>query len=68
MIDCNDCPHLNITEKQQTIIHRGTGRNFVPHICMKYKERVLHYPYREPMIHPCPQCEKEKESTYEHNN
>ena len=62
MIDCNDCPYLNITEKQQIMIQRGTGRNFVPHICMKYEERVLHYLYREPMIHPCRQCEEEKEN------
>lgn len=66
MIDCNDCPHLNITEEQQERMWRISKRKAMfPHICRKYNQRVLHYPYREPMIHPCRQCEKEKESTYE---
>jgi hypothetical protein len=57
MIDCNDCPHLNITEEQQEHFWKVT-KNIFPHICRKYNERVLHCPYREPMIHPCPQCEE----------
>ena len=57
MIDCNDCPHLNITEEQQEHFWKVT-KNILPHICQKYNERVLHCPYREPMIHPCPQCEE----------
>ena len=32
-----------------------------PHICMKYNKRVYHWG-NEPMIHPCPQCEEEKEN------
>lgn len=66
MIDCNDCPYLNITEEQQEHMWRISKRKAMfPHICTKYNQRVLHYPYYEPMIHPCRQCEKEKESTYE---
>lgn len=58
--DCNNCPHLNITEEQQHYLMITTGtKSMPPHICTKYNERVLHFPYREPMIHPCPQCEKE---------
>ena len=64
MIDCNDCSHLSITEEQQHRLWRVTGKkSMLPHICTKYNERVLHYPYREPMIHPCQQCEEEKENT-----
>lgn len=62
MIDCNDCPHLNITEEQQEHMWRISKRMAMfPHICIKYNQRVLHYPYREPMIHPCKQCEEESE-------
>lgn len=61
MIDCNDCPHLSITEEQQERLWRVAGKKAMfPHICTKYRERVLHYPYHEPMIHPC-----EKENHYE---
>ena len=63
MIDCNDCPYLSITEEQQERMWRmGKRKAMFPHICQKYNERVLHYPYIEPMIHPCRQCEKEKEN------
>ena len=63
MIDCNDCHHLNITEEQQEYMWKITKKMAIfPHICTKYNQRVLHYPYREPMIHPCRQCEKEKEN------
>lgn len=66
MIDCNNCPHLSITEEQQYRLWRAAGKMaMLPHICTKYNERVFHYPYREPMIHPCPQCEYEKENNYE---
>lgn len=64
MTDCNNCPHLSITEEQQHRLWRATSKkSMLPHICTKYNERVLHYPYREPMIHPCKQCEEEKEKT-----
>lgn len=61
MIDCNICPYLSITEEQQERLWRASGKKaMLPHICTKYNERVLHYPYQEPIIHPCKQCEKEK--------
>lgn len=63
MIDCNNCPHLNITEEQQERLWRASKKKtMLPHMCNKYNQRVLHYPYREPMIHPCQQCEEEKEN------
>jgi hypothetical protein len=62
MIDCNNCPHLNITEVQQHRLWKTSGKRImISHTCMKYDQRVFHYPYREPMIHPCQQCEEEKE-------
>ena len=66
MIDCNNCPHLSITEEQQERLWRAAGKMaMLPHVCTKYNERVLHYPYREPMIHPCKQCEEERRITNE---
>lgn len=63
MIDCNDCPHLNITEEQQIHTWKITKKKVIfPHICIKHNQRVFHYPYREPMLHPCRQCEEEKEN------
>lgn len=61
MIDCNTCIHLIITEVEQNFI-KQRGNTFAPHICSKYNKRVLHYPYEEPMIHPCDECIKEKEN------
>lgn len=64
MIDCNNCPHLSITEEQQERLWRTTNKKAMPpHMCTKYNQRLLHYPYEEPMIHPCQQCEEEKEKT-----
>lgn len=64
MTDCNNCPCLSITEEQQYRMWIATGKkSMLPHMCTKYNQRVLHYPYREPMIHPCQQYEEEKEKT-----
>ena len=64
MTDCNNCPHLSITEEQQYRLWKSTGKKvMLPHICTKYDQRVLHYPYRE-WIHPCEKCEEEKENNY----
>ena len=60
-IDCNVCQHLHITEREQNII-KQRGNVFEPHYCTKYNKRVIHYPYNEPMIHPCDECIKEKEN------
>ena len=60
MIDCNDCPHLIVTEAQQEHLWKISKKKVMfPHICSKYNRRVLHYPYREPMICPCRQCEED---------
>ena len=62
MIDCNNCPYLSVTEEQQDYLWIATGKQVMfPHACTKYNEILRHYPYEEPMIHPCPQCEEEKE-------
>jgi hypothetical protein len=61
MIACNTCQHLHITEREQNLI-KQRGNAFAPHYCKKYNKRVLHYPYKEPMIHPCDECIKEKEN------
>ena len=66
MTDCNNCPHLSITEEQQHRIWKAAGKiAMLPHICTKYNVRVLHYPYREPMIYPCSQCEEERRINYD---
>lgn len=63
MIYCNDCPYLSITEEQQEHMWIISKRKIIlPHICRKYNQRVLHCPYREPMIHPCYQCEESMKS------
>ena len=63
MIDCNTCPHLIFTEEQQERLWRASKKKALfPHMCSKYNQRVLHYPYDEPMIHPCDECIKEKEN------
>lgn len=63
MIDCNSCLHLTTTEEQQERFWRLTKKKvMLPHICSKYNQRVRHYPYYEPMIHPCEECIKEMEN------
>lgn len=64
MIDCNNCPYISITEEQQERLWKTSKKKtMLPHMCTKYDQRVFHYPYEEPMIHPCQQCEEEKEKT-----
>lgn len=54
---CNDCEFLNIDEYEQNLIKEKYGK--LPlHICTRYDRRVKHYPYKEPYIHPCEECEK----------
>lgn len=60
-ITCNECPHLNINEREQIRLKKG-GLGLSPHICKKYNKRVLHYPYREPDIHPCDECITDRRS------
>ena len=52
---CNGCKHLSIDEDEQNLIKKQGG-GIYPHICTKYKKRVLHNPYKEPYIHPCDEC------------
>ena len=54
---CNGCEFLNIDEYKQDLIKAKCGY-CPPHICNKYNKRVLHFPYSEPYIHPCEECEK----------
>lgn len=62
MTDCNNCPHISLTEEVQDYLKKEVGKTALyPHICMKYNKRVYHWG-NEPMIHPCPQCEEEKEN------
>lgn len=55
---CNSCVFLNIDEDEQRRIKREQGILHI-HICLKYMVRVRHYPYKEPYIHPCKECDKE---------
>ena len=55
---CNKCEYLSINEFEQDYIVKHGG-NLHLHICTKYNKRVLHYPYKEPLIHPCEECLKE---------
>lgn len=60
-MDCNDCRHLMITEKQQKELKIG-GFGFAPHICMKYDKRVFHRTqsrFHSGYLYPCEECEKE---------
>ena len=66
MIDCNTCPHLFPTEALQHQLWRAAYKKaMLPHTCLKYNQRVLHYPYREPAIHPCEECIKERKINYD---
>ena len=61
-MDCNNCEHLNITEAEQNFI-KQRGNTFVPHICTKYNQRVLHRAtskIHNEYIYPCDKCLKEK--------
>ena len=61
MKECTGCQYLSIDEKEQNFIKKQGG-GLYPHICRKYKKRVLHTPYKEPYIHPCDECIKENEN------
>ena len=57
VMDCNNCEHLNITEAEQK--QRG---NYIPHICTKYNQRVIHRATNKihnEYIYPCDKCLKE---------
>ena len=62
MIDCNNCKHLNVTEKQQTDKKEH-------HICLKYNKRVFHdsYTIREvtEKLYPCWNCWNDEYINYE---
>lgn len=60
MVDCNNCKHLNITEREQT----NKKEN---HICLKYNKRVFHNANtikHEKMIYPCLDCLNDSYSNY----
>jgi hypothetical protein len=54
-VDCNDCEHVSLTEKEQV-------DNSRPHICNFYRIRVLHRSVLKPRsalhyrLYPCRQC------------
>lgn len=56
---CNGCKHLSIDEDEQNLIKSQSGEIY-PHICKKYNKRVLHMPYKEPYIHPCEECNRDR--------
>lgn len=57
---CNYCEFLSIDEdEQEEIMNNNNGGQFVPHICTKYRKRVMHFPYLQPDICPCEECDKE---------
>lgn len=65
MKNCNACEFVNITESEQNLLKQKLGFT-PPHICKKYNKRVIHYPFPQPMIHPCKECiadGKESEDT-----
>lgn len=53
---CNGCEFLNIDEYEQDLIKEKCG-DCPPHICKKYNKRITYFPYNEPYIHPCEECE-----------
>ena len=62
-MDCNDCEHLMITERQQNEL-KTDGFGFAPHICMKYDKRVFHRiqsRFHSGYLYPCEECEKEND-------
>lgn len=59
--DCNLCPHVSITEKDQC----GTRED---HFCNKYGKRVLHAStgmlrWHDPRLVPCEQCVKDNDKS-----
>lgn len=54
--DCNYCPYLNITEREQNSLKSGTIK---PHICLKFNKSVFHNANTKdhnPFIYPCAEC------------
>lgn len=60
-IDCNNCCHLNISEKEQNKLK--TKGKIEPHICLKFSKRVLHNANtkaHDPYLYPCTECVAER--------
>jgi hypothetical protein len=55
---CNGCKFLYIDEYVQDLIKLKKGI-CPPHICLKHKKQVKHFPYSEPYIYPCNECMSE---------
>ena len=56
-IDCNDCRHLNISEREQNKL-KAAGK-IKPHICLKFGKKVFHNAKtinHDPYLYPCAEC------------
>lgn len=61
--DCNKCPHINVTEEQQS-------KNKEPHICLKTNKKLYHrgcHPILPAFLNACPLVNwREKELSRQH--
>lgn len=71
MIDCNYCPHLNLSEQDQNMILVNFGK-IHDHVCDKFGKRLYHAhhcgPFYDPRNHdtfiaPCEECPEYKKRT-----
>ncbi len=61
--DCNYCPQLNITEKEQNILKLQGEEKF--HLCCKYGKRLFHRSTEknhDGRIYPCYECRTEMDN------
>lgn len=57
-VDCNDCYHLSITEKEQTRL-KSEGKPLRLHVCLKYNKTVYHRARtqeHDSYLYPCDEC------------
>ena len=70
---CNDCKHINCTEREQVQLKRLFGE-YPPHICHKYNKRVFHRVgatgnrNHSTYLYPCEECEKENSNERKQNS
>lgn len=63
LTDCNTCPRISHTEKQQQYIRKSTGV-LIDHMCTKYHKRILHMARtrdHNPELKPCEKCIQEQQ-------
>lgn len=64
-VDCNDCYHLSITEREQNRL-KSKERLLQLHICLKYHKIVHHRACireHDPYLYPCDECIAEMNKT-----